>query len=150
LYLRKRTLNYLKNLKNYKFLIVLLLILCPIISNAQDYYKFRAKYVTHKEFVDYKWTDWSDWIETNFLITVDLNDERITIYQNTADDLHFDIINYDYSTDKNYKVIEFTVIDNYNERCTVNFYYDEFDEDRLLIVYYSELYVAYSLKALSI
>lgn len=118
-------------------------------ANAQQIYKFRAKYFCSKNY-EYKyggWSDWSDWKETNLLIVIDLDDERIKIYLDEPQ--YLDIYDHYLYKDGDKSIISFSVIDNGGIRCRARFVYYEYDDDRQLYIDYSDFTVAYSIKPLS-
>lgn len=120
----------------------------PESIQAQNFHKFRAKFVSTKEYKDYGgWDDWSEWSELNYLITIDLDDGRVSIFAN--EQINFDIIDYDYDETSNRKTIYLKTIDDYGVQCRIRFVYDEVEEDRQLYVDYENFIVVYSLKALT-
>lgn len=50
------------------------------VSFGQVYKLKSTSYSSKYKINDYKWSDWDEWEETSVLITIDLKNERITIY----------------------------------------------------------------------
>ena len=94
-----------------KLLLTLIFLLGFISVNAQTYrYKaqnFAYKYVNDNGY----WTKWSDWKSCNILITIDTDDDIITIYSRTPQ--VYVITDYirTYTDSSNGRQMEFKVID---------------------------------------
>ena len=114
-------------------------------SNSQDAYKFRAKYVCFSEKNNYsEWSDWTKWEETNILIVINLNDERITIF---AKETHYlDIYNSEIDKSGGNQTLFFWTIDEDGTKCRVRFIYFEDEDYRQIYIDYPRLIVAYSIK----
>jgi hypothetical protein len=112
---------------------------------SQSVIKFRAKYTAYCEKKYYGWSDWTDWIETNYLITIDLQDERVTLFADDA--LNFDVIDYEVEKDNDDEtLIIFKAIDDEGYRCQIRFKYDSWYDYRQLYIDYPNFIVVYSLK----
>lgn len=132
-----------------KALLFLLVLLISIIifknSNSQDAYKFRAKYVSFMQKNSYSnWGNWSDWEQTNVLIVINLEDERVTIF---AKETHYlDIYKSDTDESGGKSTLYFWAVDEDGINCRIRFIYYEDEDYRQLYIDYSDLIVAYSIK----
>lgn len=130
------------------YLSLLLLIFLPLFifddAHSQDAYKFRAKYVCFSEYKYNDWSAWSKWEETNILIVIDIDDERITIFANETH--YLDV--YDYESEKDYEksILNFWAIDEDGNKCRVRFIYYEEEDYRQIYIDYPKFMVAYSIK----
>ncbi len=119
-------------------------------ANAQSetFFKYRAKYLSYKEYKEISgWEEWSDWAETNTLITIDLVDERISVYADNQ--LNFDIIDYSLDENPERSVIYLECLDDDGVRCRVRYSFNDFDEDKQLYIDYDTYVFVFSLKALT-
>ena len=76
-----------------KFLLLLVVMLtCVITTNAQTL-QFRSEAYSQKTLTSYGWSNWSNWEKCNVSITINLNNDQVTIYSNRTQ--YYQI--YDYS-----------------------------------------------------
>lgn len=63
-----------------KFLLLLVLVLtCTITSNAQVL-QFRSEAYSQRTITSYGWSGWSNWEKCNVSITINLNNDQVTVY----------------------------------------------------------------------
>ena len=76
-----------------KKLLILLLLLISTTSFAQSVVKLRANSFCEKHTVNTQWTEFTSWKDTNILIVIDGDKQRITVY--SAQTQTYDIITND-------------------------------------------------------
>ena len=54
---------------------------CVFATDAQVL-NFRSEAYSQRSLTTYGWSDWSNWKSSNVLITINLNNDRVTIYSN--------------------------------------------------------------------
>ncbi len=129
----------------YSFIFIIVFIFAYHDANAQEIYKFRAKYVSFKEYNSYSgWKDWSEWDDINILIVIDTEDQRISIYAKETHTL--DIYDSDYSEEGEKNILKFLSIDEDGIKCRARFIYYEDAEERQLYIDYSNFIVVYAVK----
>ncbi len=131
-------------------LTVFLLLFCTIPITtvlSQEVIKFRAKYISTKEYDKWGWSEWTEWKECNTLIVVNPEDERILVY--LEDVLTFDIYDTDREVDGTKRVFSCYAIDDDGSRCRIRLVYDEYDDNKQMYVDYDKFIVALAIKPMS-
>jgi len=113
---------------------------------SQETIKFRAKYVSYKEFDKYGWSEWNEWKDVNILIVVNTEDDRITIFSSETQTL--DVYEYEDYVEGDNTILRFKAIDQEGIYCRIRFVFNEYDDNRQLYVDYSNFTVVYAIKAL--
>lgn len=92
-----------------------------------------------------KWDEWSDWKPCNYLITINVESQRITIYSNSL--LTYDMIeNKGKTYDKEGNPIyTFMCLDEDLKKCELTLYYNP-EVGNYLIVSYSNFELMYKVK----
>lgn len=110
--------------------------------------KLKSTAISYKYNVN-GWSDWSDWEETSVLITIDMNNDRITIY--SKDKQVYDVVKIDETTyDKEgNKILALYCVDKAGLTCVVKLvklksYYDS----KQLYVEYGDIIWVYDVYAL--
>jgi hypothetical protein len=113
-------------------------------------YKLRSTSLSSRNSInDYKWTEWSDAIECNVLITFDLTDDRITIYSKVTQ--VYDIAEYEGKTTDNDgdDLYSYYCIDKDGIKCRVKWMKLHSQNERMqMYVYYNDMNWLYNIYSL--
>ncbi|MBS1516288.1 MAG: hypothetical protein JSS63_14735 [Bacteroidetes bacterium] len=130
-------------IKFFFFLFVAFLFIGSSVQ-AQSVIKMRAKYVSHATYEYGRWSEWSDWDQTNILITIDIKDERIKVF--AASTSIFDIYDWEEKSNYNSTILYFYTIDSEGDKCRIRFRYSEDEDDRQMYIDYPRFSVVYTIK----
>lgn len=105
-------------MNNMKRIFILLFIALPIISYSQDVVKMKAKFLS----INFKddsgnWQDWSESVECNVLLVLNIDKELITVYLEKEE--KYDIVSENVSESENEINFNFVCIDNYGDKYKV-------------------------------
>lgn len=125
--------------------IVLLLVACNTIQ--AQVMKFRAIDSSYTIKNNNKWEEWSEWEESNVLISFDTDLQRVKIYSKETQ--IYDIISTSSKEDKEETVYEFHSVDQKGMKCRLRFTLDNSNKknSQLYIDYYDFIFV-YNIKYL--
>jgi hypothetical protein len=122
---------------------ILVLLILPPTSHAQVY-KLRSKSLAIRSLENETWSDWSDWEDTNVLMTIDLDEDRITIYSKVTQ--VYDVAEYEGKiTDQDGDdVMSFFCVDKDGTTCRIRFIVNHEDERYQLYVDYKDFAFVYN------
>ena len=112
-------------------------------------HKHRAYESSTKYFDNYKqtWTDWSSWVSVNILITIDLENERITIYNQARS--HYDIVDSEGYEDKELEayIMELKTVDQKGVQSMVRLIKYKTGLSQMYLIYNNAI-IAYNVRRL--
>jgi hypothetical protein len=125
-------------MKKTLLLTITLLFLGLVTSSAQIYRLRTTAYAVTSTDENGTWEDWSDWTDISLLVTLDIDNVRVTIYSDPKE--VYDVIDSEEGTvdadgDSVYK---FTCLDKDGVECTVKFMQRDSQDDKR-----EEIYITY-------
>ncbi len=129
-----------------KFLLSTIVCLIAFASNASDIYRFRTTDLATKTY-NYTygyWNDWSDWEDCNVSVTINFNNDRITIYSSKTQIYYITEYNdIEYDNDGS-RQLTFNCLDDDGLRCDVRYRIQE-DGQKQLYVDYNDMMWVYNI-----
>ena len=138
--------KYIYKMKNLLKLSLLLLILLPLVSAGQVYKLKSTDCSFRSKLDDDSWSKWEEPTDTNVLITVDFNKDRITIYSKETQ--VYDIVEYEGKTtdDEGDDSHSYYCVDNAGNTCRVKTLKINSQVGRLqMYVYYADMNWLYNI-----
>lgn len=127
-----------------KFLISLLIFIGNLSVNAQTYY-YRTFQFAYKQT---NWSNWTDWQNSDMLVTINFNSDVVTIYSPTTQVYRITQYVRNYTDNSGGKQAEFRFIDQDNDRGTMRLRIERNGNSQMYIEFADVIWV-YNLRRIS-